>query len=155
MIIAVVHAIVCSVWGTIVVAVSVIVTVSTVTMPGMSATIGGIEVRTTEVEVVTMGVTEVDAEVPVACVPVEWAIEIVGCHECIPLPVEQDIAQIEVTALPIDTIHIVAAGYTHQIVEIDLVCGLVLLISQIQLIRHLVGQEQGLVASLLVAHCVC
>ena len=151
----VVHAVVCTVRATIVVAVAMIVAVGPMMMPGMTAAIGGIEVRTSEIEEVTMGVAEIDAEVPVACVPVEWTIEIAGCHEGVPLPVEQDVAQIQVATLPVDAVNIVAARHSHQVVKVDLVCCLVLLISQIQLIRHLVGQEQGLLASLLIAHCVC
>ena len=121
----------------------------------MSASIGSIEMWASEVEVVTSWVVAIDAEVPIACLPVEWAIEIGGCEECVPLPVEQYVAQIEVTALPIGTKHVVTPCYTHQIVEIDFVCSFVLFVCQVQLIRHLVGEEQGLVAGLLIAHGVC
>ena len=121
----------------------------------MSTSIGGIEMWASEVEVVTPRVVAIDAEVPIACLPVEWAIEIGGCDECVPLPVEQNVAQIEVTALPIGTKHVVTPCYTHQIVEIDFVCSFVLFVCQVQLIRHLVGEKQGLVAGLLIAHGVC
>ena len=151
---AVLHADVLSVM-TIVAAVSVIIAMATYSVPGMGTTIGVIEVRTSEVEVVTVGITGIDAEVPVTGVPVQRTIEIGCCHEGIPLPVEQDITQVEITALPVGSIHIVTAGDTHQVVEIDLLGCLVLFVSKIQLISHLVGQEQGLVASLLITHCVC
>ena len=151
----VVHAIVLSVRGTEVVAVSVIVSVTANSVPGVSTAIGHIEVRTSEVEVVAVRVTGIDAEVPVAGVPVQRTIEIGGCDESVPLPVEQDIAQIEVATLPIGSIHVVTAGDTHQVVEVDLIGGLILFVCEIQLVSHLVGQEQGFVAGLLVAHCVC
>ena len=138
-----------------VVTMAVIVAVSAYSMPSVCTMIGVIEVRTPEVEVVTVRVTGIDAEVPVAGVPVQRTIEIGSCDEGIPLPVKQDIAQIEITALPVCSIHIVTAGDTHQIVEIDLIGCLVLFVSEIQLISHFVGQEQGLVAGLLIAHCVC
>jgi hypothetical protein len=150
----VVHAEVFSVWSVEVVPVSMIVTMSAYAMPSMCAMIGHIEVRTTEVEVVTMWVTGIDAEVPVACIPVEWTIEIGGCNKGVPLPLEQDIAQIEVTTLPIGSEHIVASCHPHQVVEVDLISCLVLLVSQIQLISHLISEEEGLVAGLLVAHCL-
>jgi hypothetical protein len=124
---------------TIVAAVSVVVAMATYSVPGMGTTIGVIEVRTSEVEVVTVGITGIDAEVPVTGVPVQRTIEIGCCYEGIPLPVEQDIAQIEITALPVGPVHIVTAGDTHQIVEIDLIGCLVLFVSEIQLISHLVG----------------
>ena len=138
----------------IVVAVSMVVPMTSMTVPGVSTTIGGIEVGTPEVEVVTMRVAQVDAEVPVTSLPVEWAIEIAGGYKGIPLPVEKNIAQVEVTTLPVGAKHVCTSCYTHQIVEIDLVGCLVLLVSQIQLVSHLVGQEQGLIASLLIAHGV-
>ena len=141
------------VMGTIVVAVAVIVAVTAMTMPGMTSAIGHIEVRISEVEIVTVRVAEIDAEVPVACLPVEWAVEIGGCHKGVPLPVVEDIAHVEVTTLPVGAEHICTPCDTHEVVEVDLVRSLILLFGQIQFVRHLVGEEQGLVAGLLVAHC--
>ena len=135
-------------------AVTVIVAMATHSVPGMAATIGVIEVRTSEVEIVAVGIAGIDAEVPVTGVPVQRTIEIGCCYEGVPLPVEQNIAQVEITTLPVGAIHIVTARDTHQVVEIDLIGGLVLLVSEIQFVGHFVGQEQGLVASLLVAHGV-
>ena len=62
------------------------------TMPSVSAAVGGIEVRASEVEVVAMWVAGVDAEVPVAAFPEEGTIEVAGCDIGVPLPVEQDVA---------------------------------------------------------------
>jgi hypothetical protein len=150
----VVHAEMLSVRGAEVVSMSMIVTMSAYTMPGMCAMIGHIEVRTTEVEVVTMWITTIDTEVPVTSLPIEWTIEIGGCYKGVPLPLEQDIAQIEVTTLPIGSEHIVASCHPHQVVEVYLISCLVLFVSQIQLISHLISEEEGLVAGLLVAHCL-
>lgn len=152
---AIVHAEVLSVRRTEVLPVSVVVTMSPMNVPGMSTTIGGIEVWTSEEEIVTMRITAINAEVPVACIPVEWAIEVAGCYVGVPLPVEQDIAEIEISALPIGAEHISATCHTHQVVEVDFVSCFVLLVSQIQLVCHLVGEEQGLATGLLVAHCTC
>ena len=150
----IVHTYMMIVVSTIVVAMSMIVPMCTMAMPSVSATIGGIEVRTPEVEVVTMRVAQIDAEVPVTSLPVEGAIEVAGCDIGVPLPVVQDITQIEVTTLPVGAEHVCTPSHSHEIVEIDLVGCLVLLVSQIQLVSHLVGQEQCLIASLLVAHGV-
>ena len=136
-----------------VLAVAIVVTTISMNIPGMSATIGGIEVWTSEVEVVTVRIAGIDAEVPVACLPVEGTVEIAGCNKGIPLPVEKDIAQIEVATLPIYTEYIVAARHTHQIVEVDFVTSLIVLVGEVELIGHLISQEQGLVAGLLVTHC--
>ena len=136
-----------------VLAVAIVVTAISMNMPGMSATIGGIEVRTSEVEVVTMRIAGIDAEVPVACLPVEGTVEIAGCDKGIPLPVEKNITQIEVATLPVDAKHIVTAGHTHQIVEVDFITSLILLVGEVELIGHLISQEQSLVAGLLETHC--
>ena len=151
----VVHTDMLSVRGVEVLTMTVIVAVSANSVPSVGTMIGVIEVRTSEVEVVTVWVAGIDAEVPVAGIPVQRTIEIGRCDEGIPLPVKQDITQVEITALPVRSVHIVTAGDTHQIVEVDLIGCLVLFVCEIQLISHLVSQEQGLVAGLLIAHCVC
>ena len=124
-------------------------------VPGMSTAIGGIEVRTSEVEVVTMWITEIDSEMPVTSLPVKWTIEIAGCYKGVPLPVEEYISEVEITTLPIGSEYIVASCDTHQVVKVDLVGCLILCVRQVQLVSHLVGEEQGLVTSLLVAHGTC
>jgi hypothetical protein len=65
----------------VVVTTTVIPTSSSYDMPGMTATIGGVEYRATIVEVVTMGIAGIDAEVPETVCPVEGTIEIGGCAE--------------------------------------------------------------------------
>ena len=133
---------------------AVIVTVSAYHVPSVSATIGGIEDRTSEEEVVAVRIACIDGKVPESVKPVEWTVEVTCCTERIPLPIVQDIAQIQVAALPVGSEHIVTARHTHQIVEVDFVCSLILLVSQVQFVSHLVCQEESLVASLLVAHCL-
>ena len=124
----------------------------------MSTAIAGVEHRTTEVEVVTMWIASINAEVPETITPVEWTIEIGSCAECLPLPIQQNIAQVQVTTLPVVAIDIVITRHTHQVahqvVEVDFIGSLILLVRQVQLVSHLVCQEQSLVACLLVAHCL-
>ena len=64
------HAVVGPVARTVMVAMPVIVTMSAMSVPGMPTAVGGVEMRASEVEIVTVWVTAVDAEVPVACLPV-------------------------------------------------------------------------------------
>jgi hypothetical protein len=103
---AVMHANVSVSGGAEVFSVSVVIAAVTMDVPSMSATISGIEGWTSEVEIVTVRITGIDAKVPVTCLPVERTIEITGCYIGLPLPVEQDITQVEITALPIDTEHV-------------------------------------------------
>ena len=134
---------------------SVVVAAVAMDVPSMSTAIGGIKGRTSEVEVVTVRIAGIDAEVPVACLPVERTIEIGGCDIGLPLPVVKDITQIEVTALPIGAEHISAACHSHQIVKVNLIGSLVLLVCEVQLVGHLIRQEQSLVTGLLETHCIC
>jgi hypothetical protein len=149
---AVVHTHMLSSWGAEVLSMTIVVTTTSMNVPGMSATIGGIEVRTSEVEVVTMRIAGIDAEMPIACFPVEGTVEIAGCDKGIPLPVHKDITQIEVATLPIDAKHVSATSHTHQIVEVDFITSLVLLFGEVELIGHLISQEQGLSTGLLETH---
>ena len=103
-----------------------IVAATTIEVPAVASTVGGIEVWTSEIEVVAMRIAGIDAEVPVACIPVERTVEIGGGTESIPLPGVENIVQVEVAALPVDTEHIVDSGHTHQVVEVDLVGSLIL-----------------------------
>ena len=138
--------------GAVVMTMVLVVAVSTVHAPAVTATIGNVEVRTSEVEVVTMRIAGIDAEVPIASAPVERTVEIGGGAESFPLPGVEDVLQVDVATVPVGAEHVVTAGYTHQIVEVNLIGCLVLCISKIKLVGHLVGQEQRLVASLFVTH---
>jgi hypothetical protein len=73
---AVMHTEVLSASGTEVVSVSVVVTTSAMDVPSMSTTVGCIEVRTSEVEEVTMWIYAIYSKVPISCLPIKWTIEI-------------------------------------------------------------------------------
>ena len=128
--------------------------VSAVHVPGVTSTIDAIEVRTSEVEVVTMGIACINAKVPEACIPVERTVEIGGIQVELVLPVQKDIAQVEVTALPIDSVEIVLGINAHEVVKVYLVGCFILLFREVELVGHLVGEEQSLLTGLLVAHGV-
>jgi hypothetical protein len=106
---AIVHSKVLSVGRTEMASVAIVVTMCAMQVPSMSTTICSIEVRTSEVEEVTMWIYAVDAKVPVSSLPIQWAIEVRSSNVSIPLPIKQDIAQIEISALPICAEYIVAA----------------------------------------------
>jgi hypothetical protein len=93
----------------------------------VAATIGNVEVGTSEVEIGAMRIACIDTEVPVATIPVERTVEVAGGAVCTILPVEQNIAQIHITALPVQSIQVVVVVDTHQIVEVDFVCSLILI----------------------------
>ena len=134
---------------------SMIPTASAVHSPTMTTTIDIPEVRTSEVEVVAVGIAGIDAEVPVAAVPVARAIEIRGCQVGVVLPVEQDVTQVEIALCPVNTVEVGLRVDAHQVVEVDLVGSLILLLGEVQFVCHLVGEEQSLLAGLLVTHCAC
>ena len=127
---------------------------SAIVMPGVAAAIDGIEPRITVVEIVTVRIAGVDTKVPVTSVPVERTVEIACRTEGTILPVEQDITEVQVTVCPVGTVKVVIVIDTQQIVEVDLESCLILILGKIQLVGHLVGEEQSLTACLLVAHCI-
>lgn len=118
---------------------SVIPASSSIDTPAMSTTINRIEMWTSKVEISAVRVAGIDSEVPVAGIPVERTIEVSGIDECPILPVKQDVAQVKITLLPVVAVQLVIIVDTHQIVEIHLVGSLVLIVSQIQLVSHLVS----------------
>ena len=67
--------------------VSVVISVSAMNVPCVTSTICGVEVWASEIEIITVWVTTIDAEMPISCLPVEWAIEICGSYVSVPLPV--------------------------------------------------------------------
>ena len=129
---------------------TLVIAAATIMAPAVSTTIGQVEVWTTKVEVVTMRIAGIDAKVPNTSLPIEWAVEVGSGAEQIPLPAIEDIADIQVATLPVGTKHIVITCDAHQIIQIDLIGSLILCIRQVQLVGHLVGQEERLSASLLV-----
>ena len=123
-------------------------------MPAVASTVHGVEVRCAEIEVVTVWIAGVHTEVPIACVPIKRAIKIGGVAVHAVLPIEQNVTQVQVAALPVEAVQVVVVVDAHQVVEVNLVCSLILVIGEVQLVGHLVRQEQGLPASLVVTHGV-
>ena len=109
--------------------------------------------RTAKVEVVAVWIAGVDCEVPASCIPVERTIEVRGCAESSVLPVEQYVAEVEVALSPVCSVQVVIVTDTHQVVKVHLVGGLILVVGEVKLVSHLVGEEQCSLASLLVTHC--
>ena len=140
---------------TVVMVVVPIIAAPAVHVPAVTAAIGGVEVWPTEVVIVAMRIAGIDAEVPVACLPTEGAEEIGGCAVEVPLPAIENVVEIGIAALPVGPEHVVSSRHSHQIVEIYLIGSFVLGIREIQLIGHLVRQEQGFAAGLLVTHGTC
>jgi len=138
-----------------VIAATLVVAASAIHAPAVTTSVGCIEVRTAEVEIVAAGITGIYPEVPVAAIPYQRTIEIGGCTEKVPLPAVEYVANVLVAALPVQAQHIVIVGDTHQVVEVDLIGCLILQVSKIELVGHLVGEEKSLVASLLVGHGAC
>jgi hypothetical protein len=84
--------------------------------PAVTAPVRGVEVRVTEVEVVAARIAGIDTEVPHTIDPCQRTVEIAGGAERIPLPVQQDVAQVQVAALPIGAIYVVITRHSHQVV---------------------------------------
>ena len=79
-----------SVWSSI--GAATIPTSSTIHVPAVSASVYGVEVRTSEEIVVSARVSCIDAEVPITSIPVEWAVEVCSVQIGSVLPVEKYVA---------------------------------------------------------------
>ena len=104
---------------------------SSVHVPAVSASVYGVEVRASEEEVVSARVSCVDGEMPVASVPVEWAIEVSGSQEGSVLPVEENVAQVGVALSPVCSIQVVVSVYPHEVIQVHFVCSLILVVGKI------------------------
>ena len=129
---------------------ALVIASAAIVAPAVTATIGQVEMWTTEIEVVAMRIAGIDAEVPYTSLPVERAVEVGSCAKQIPLPAIEYITDIQVTALPVGAKHIVIACDAHQIVQVNLIGSFILCIRQVQFVCHLICQEEGLSASLFV-----
>lgn len=97
----------------------------------MTSAVHGVKVWCAEIEVITVWIAGIHTEVPIACVPIEWTIEITGIAVHAILPVEQNITQIQVAALPVEAVQVVVVVDAHQVVEVNLVCSLILVIGEV------------------------
>lgn len=134
---------------------SVIPRAASVVVPAMSSAIGVEESGTAEIEIVAVRIARVDAEMPEPRAPIEGTVEIACRQIRAVLPVEQDIAQVNIAALPVSPVNLVGVVHAQEIIEIHLIGGLILLLGEVKLVCHLVGQEQSLLSSLFVTHGVC
>ena len=104
-------------------------------------------------EVVTVRIAVIDREAPCTIIPVDRTIEVRQCGVETVLVRSEHIAQVHVTTAPVRTTDVVAVVDTIEIVEVDFIHGIVLCAIQPQFIGHLVAEEQGFAASLVVCHC--
>lgn len=123
-------------------------------MPAVASAVHGVEAWCTEIEVVTVWIAGVHTEVPIACVPVKWTIEITGIAVHAILPIKQNVTQVQVASLPIEAVQVVVVVDAHQVVEVNFVCSLILVIGEVEFVCHLVRQEKSLPTRLVVTHGV-
>ena len=97
----------------------------------MASTVHGVKVRCTEIEVVTVWIAGVHTEVPIACVPIKRAIKIGGVAVHAVLPIEQNVTQVQVAALPVEAVQVVVVVDAHQVVEVNLIGSLILVIGEV------------------------
>ncbi len=125
---------------------------SSVAVPRVTTIVGEHEVRATEEEIVAVRIACVDAEMPETIAPIERTIEVRGIAVSAILPVEQDVAQVEVALPPVNAVEVIIVVYTHEVVKIDLIGCFILLIGEIKLVSHLIRQKKSLIAGLVITH---
>lgn len=143
---------------------SAVITCIVVVRAVMSAAIGAIMVRPREIEMVVVGVGDVDAERPASTVYIYRTVEVGRLHEPAELTVAQHPAQVVVAHVQIVVIAVqgplfASKHVVHQIsdagdkVVVYLVHIVVLLCIEIQFVGHLVRKEKSFLAHFAVAHC--
>lgn len=131
--------------------------------PVVSSRIATIMVGFRKIEIVTIGISNVDTEIPSATTCIDRTIEIIGLQKTSILRIAQYPTQVVVTYIQIiiiiiqrpfvSTYHVI-----HQIadgidkIEIDLVDIIILGSIQVQFIRHLICQETRLLTNSAIAH---
>ena len=118
----------------------------------VTAIIGNPNGGTAVVEITAI-VIAVDGEVPTASTPQNRTQEVVGCRQKAVLPVVQNAAKVVQTIGIVAAIKVGRRINPQEIVEVDLVCVIILLVVEVELIRHLVRQVESLCLSTLETHC--
>lgn len=118
----------------------------------MSAMIGHIHPRTV-IEEMRVMVVGIDGKIPSRSAPHHRTQEIVGCQKQIVLPIVEDVAEVGAAIAEASAIQVDARVQAEQIIHIDFVGIIILIGIEIELVCHLVGEEQCSFASLLVTHC--
>lgn len=127
------------------------------------ATIRPVVIRATEVEMIVIRISNVDAEVPPSTTGIDGAIEIIGSQEATVLRVAQHPAQIIIAHIqrlvivvqcPLITAHhlVHQVAYRGDKVIVYLVSIVVLSGIHVQLMRHFIGQEASLFPNPAIAH---
>jgi restriction endonuclease Mrr len=88
----------------------------------------------------------------VAAHPNHGTIEIYDLGVAIPLPGAEDVTEVGVAAHPEDAIEIRPVVEAKHIIEVDFIDSLVLREAEVELIGHLIREEEGFLASLGEAH---
>jgi hypothetical protein len=91
-----------------------------------------------------IGIYTINAELPATIAPTQRTIEILYTEEFLILVGRQHTLYLKVALFPQIAVEIKRRTYTHKIVEVDLIDRFILRWREIQLIGHLVRQEQGL-----------
>ena len=99
-------------------------------------------------------VVSVHCKRPAACLPCYRTIEVRESHILVVLPAVQDIAEVSVTAIPPDAEDITVSVQAHQVVEVNFIDCLILCSGEVELVSHLVREEEGFVLCCVIAHGV-
>lgn len=118
---------------------SVVVVVESV----VPSSIYRIAVRTCPVVVATVGIASVDRVVPSSASPSQRTVEVVQPHVAVPLVSAEHVPEVGVAAAPPASVEVALVVHAEQVVEVDFVCQLILFVVEVELVCHLVGEEQG------------
>ena len=122
-------------------------------VPAVVSTPVGYEDRGMVAEETSPVISSVDAVSPSASVPDDRTVEVVGSHIAVELCRREHHPQVAVAHAPPCTIDIGAGVDAHEVVEVDFIDSLILCFREAEFVGHLVAEEEGFVACLVVCHC--
>ena len=70
------------------------------------------------------------------------------------MPVVEYAAEVFVAVAPVDAFDFVGGVDAEEVVEVDLVGVVVLLLVEVELVGHLVGEVEGFATCVFVTHCI-
>ena len=82
-------------------------------------------------------------------------VKVFRLQEAAVLPAGKNVSELICATVPVDPEDIGSTNEACKVVEIDFIDCLVLIICKIQLVGHLIGEEERLLAGSCGGHCAC
>ncbi len=97
-------------------------------------------------------IVSVDGEDPCATPPKERSNEVVGLEQQVELPVEQYVSEVCESVAQIVLVEVSFGFHAEEVIKVDLIRIVILLVVEVELVCHFIGQIESLLACSPVTH---